>query len=53
MTTNADRIAELREELRLLGRETAPRPATAVAHPDPAGLMVEADYARDRADYDA
>jgi hypothetical protein len=48
-----DRIAELREELRLLGRETTPRPAPATARPDPAALMVEADYRRDRADYDA
>lgn len=49
----ADRIAALREELCLMGRETAPRPATAVAHPDPAGLMVEADIRLDCADYGA
>ncbi len=47
-----DRIAELLEEHRLLGRETTPRPAPTMAHPDPAALMVEADYQNERADYD-
>lgn len=48
-----DRIAELREELRLLGREVTPRPAPATADTNWAALMVEDDIRLDRADYDA